>query len=59
MTTTIIAKKRAITAEEYLKMEREGIREMDGKYEFFNNKLRLMAGGTPIITVSIGTLFKR
>lgn len=47
MTTTIIAEKRAMTAEEYLKMEREGIREMDGKYEFFNNQLRLMAGGTP------------
>ncbi len=47
MTTTIIAEKRAMTAEEYLKMEREGIREMDGKYEFFNNQLRLMPGGTP------------
>ena len=47
MTTTIIAEKRAMTAEEYLKMQREGIREMDGKYEFFNNQLRLMPEGTP------------
>jgi Uma2 family endonuclease len=47
MTTTIVAKKRAMTAAEYLKMEREGIREMDGKYEFFNNQLRLILAETP------------
>ncbi len=47
MATTTFAEKTAITAEEYLKMEREGIREIDGKYEFFNNQLQLMAGGTP------------
>jgi Uma2 family endonuclease len=47
MATTIFAEKRTMTVEEYLRMEREGIREIDGKYEFLNNQLRLMAGGTP------------
>jgi Uma2 family endonuclease len=43
---TLLEKKR-MTAEEYLKMEREGIRELDGKYEFYNNQIQFMAGSTP------------
>jgi Uma2 family endonuclease len=43
---TAVQEKRIMTAEEYLKMEREGIREKDGKYEFFNQKLIFMAGAS-------------
>ncbi len=44
---TVIAPQDKMTAEEYLKMQRSGPRELTGKYEFFNQKLRLMAGGSP------------
>lgn len=39
--TTAIQEKKVMTADEYLKMERSGLREKDGKYEFFNHKLIL------------------
>jgi Uma2 family endonuclease len=42
--TTIIAPEKIMTAEEYLTMQRSGPRELAPKYEFFNQKLRLMAG---------------
>jgi Uma2 family endonuclease len=35
-----------MTAEEYLSLERKSLRENTGKYEFFNRKRKLMAGGT-------------
>jgi Uma2 family endonuclease len=35
-----------MTAEEYLALERKSLRENTGKYEFFNRKRKLMAGGT-------------
>lgn len=35
-----------ITAEEYLSFERNGIREIDGKNEFYNNQLKPMAGAS-------------
>ena len=35
--TTAIQEKKVMTADEYLKMERSGLREKDGKYEFFNH----------------------
>ena len=43
---TAIQEKKAMTAEEYLRLERTNLREKGGKYEFFNQKRRLMAGGT-------------
>ncbi len=47
MTTTIAApKKNIITAAEFLKLDRETLREKEGKHEFFNQKLRYMAGGS-------------
>ena len=51
MTTTQIAPPDALdgktmTAEEYLAMERTGIREFQGKYELFNQKTRFMAGAS-------------
>lgn len=36
-----------MTAEEYLSFERKGIREIDGKNEFYNNQLKPMAGASP------------
>jgi Uma2 family endonuclease len=42
---TAIQEKKAMTAEEYLRLERITLREKGGKYEFFNQKRRLMAGG--------------
>ena len=39
--TTAIQEKKVMTADEYLKMERSGLREKDGKHEFFNHKLIL------------------
>ena len=47
MVTTVFAEQKKMTAEEYLEMERNGIREIDGKFEFFNNQLKPMAGATP------------
>ncbi len=47
MATATLVEREKMTAEEYLKMEREGIRELDGKYEFYNNQIRFMAGATP------------
>jgi Uma2 family endonuclease len=35
-----------MTADSYLSMEREGIREFQGKYELFNQKIRFMAGAS-------------
>ena len=35
-----------MTADSYLAMEREGIRELQGKYELFNQKIRFMAGAS-------------
>ena len=46
MTATISAPQDKMTAEEYLKMQRSGPREVTGKYEFINQKLRLMAGAS-------------
>ncbi len=45
--TTVIAPQEKMSAEEYLKIQRSGPRELAPKYEFFNQKLRLMAGGSP------------
>ncbi len=45
--TTVIAPQDKMTTEEYLKMQRSGPREFAPKYEFFNEKLRLMTGGSP------------
>ena len=47
MVTTVFAEQKKMTAEEYLEMERNGIREIDGKFEFFNNQLKPTAGATP------------
>ncbi len=44
--TTLIVPQDKITVEGYLKMQRSGPRELTGKYEFFNQKLRLMAGAS-------------
>ena len=44
---TVLAPQDKMTAEEYLKMQRSGPRELAPKYEFFNQKLKLMAGGSP------------
>ena len=44
--TTAIQEKKGMTADEYLKMERSGLREKDGKHEFFNHKLIFMAGAS-------------
>jgi Uma2 family endonuclease len=44
--TTVIATQERLTAEDYLKMQRLGPRELAPKYEFFNQKLRLMAGAS-------------
>ncbi|MBL7814068.1 MAG: Uma2 family endonuclease [Saprospiraceae bacterium] len=44
---TAFAPQNTMTAEEYLRMQRSGAREMTLKYEFFNRKLRFMAGGSP------------
>ena len=47
MTATITAPKRNVmTAAEFLQLDRETLREKEGKYEFFNQKLRYMAGGS-------------
>lgn len=47
MAIAVLVERKKMTAEAYLKMEREGIRELDGKYEFYNNQLRPMAGSSP------------
>ena len=47
MTATISAPQDKMTAEEYLKMQRSGPREVTGKYEFINQKLIFMAGASP------------
>lgn len=50
-----------MTADSYLAMEREGIREFQGKYELFNQKIRFMAGASQAhntITGNILTLLK-
>ena len=55
--TTAIVDKRKITAEDYLKMEREGLREKIGKHEFFNNQLIFMPGASNnhnLITSNVG-----
>ena len=44
--TTAIQEKKILTAEEYLQMERTGLREKIGKHEFFNHKLIFMAGAS-------------
>jgi Uma2 family endonuclease len=44
--TTFAKDIKQITAEEYLKIDRQENREKNGKYEFFNEKLIYMAGGT-------------
>ncbi len=55
--TTAIQEKRKITAEDYLKMERHGLREKIGKHEFFNHKLIFMPGASNnhnLITSNVG-----
>lgn len=57
--TTAIVEKRKITAEDYLKMEREGLREKIGKHEFFNHQLIFMPGASNnhnLITSNVGFL---
>ncbi len=44
--TTFAKDIKQITAEEYLRIDRQENREKNGKYEFFNRKLIYMAGGT-------------
>ena len=44
---TIIAAPEKMTVDAYLKQQRSGPREQTEKYEFFNQKLRLMAGASP------------
>ena len=44
---TIIAAPEKMTVDAYLKQQRSGSREQTEKYEFFNQKLRLMAGASP------------
>jgi Uma2 family endonuclease len=44
--TSAIQEKRLMTAEDYLKMERNGLREKIGKHEFFNQKLIFMPGAS-------------
>ena len=51
MSTTMLAPPeilngQTMTADRYLAMEREGIREFQGKYELFNQKIRFMAGAS-------------
>jgi Uma2 family endonuclease len=46
MIATIVEEQKQMTAEEYLTLERKSLRENTGKYEFFNRKRKLMAGGT-------------
>ncbi len=47
MTATIaVPKRNVMTAAEFLKLDRETLREKEGKHEFFNQKLRYMAGGS-------------
>ena len=47
MSTAIaIQEKQKMSAEEYLRLERETLREKGGKYEFFNQNRIYMAGGT-------------
>ena len=59
MVSTIEAPKKIVTVEDYLKMDRVGIREKVGKYELFNQKLIFMPGGTPQhgqLIMSVGTV---
>lgn len=44
--TTTLAYKKKMTIEEYLRLDRQENREKNGKYEFFNQKLIYMPGGT-------------
>jgi Uma2 family endonuclease len=46
MIATIVEEQKQMTAEEYLALERKSLRQNTGKYEFFNRKRKLMAGGT-------------
>jgi Uma2 family endonuclease len=46
MIATTVEEQKQMTAEEYLTLERKSLRENTGKYEFFNRKRKLMAGGT-------------
>ena len=46
LTSPEILDGQTMTAEHYLDMEREGIREFQGKYELFNQKIRFMAGAS-------------
>ena len=46
MIATILEEQKQMSAEEYLALERKSLRENTGKYEFFNRKRKLMAGGT-------------
>ena len=57
MSTVIaIQEKQKMSAEEYLRLERETLREKGGKYEFFNQNRIYMAGGTnPHNTVIMNT----
>ncbi len=44
--TTAVQEKVKMTAQEYLKLERESLREKGGKHEFYNQNRIYMAGGT-------------
>jgi Uma2 family endonuclease len=66
MSTTVFATPEALnghkmTPETYLKKEREGIREFEGKYELFNQTLLFMAGAPEAhndIAGNISAIFK-
>jgi Uma2 family endonuclease len=56
--TSAIQHKRQISVDEFLRLDREENREKNGKYEYFNQKMIYMAGGTlkhGAITVNIGS----
>jgi Uma2 family endonuclease len=56
--TAAIQQKKVVSIEEYLRLDREENREKNGKYEYFNQKMIYMAGGTlkhGAITVNVGS----
>ena len=46
LTSPEILDGQTMTTERYLDMERDGIREFQGKYELFNQKIKFMAGAS-------------
>ena len=61
LTSPEVQNGQAMTPDRYLAMERNGIREFQGKYELFNQKIRFMAGASQAhntISGNILTLLK-